>query len=145
MAKSAAARVRNPKTYSGIHTALIQIYGNAPTCIWDSSHDKKHRLEWANVTGNYTIDIQDYLPMCSPCHRKFDFTEKSREVSREMMRNNVAGSNRCAVGQYLDGELVATYPSILAASIKNRISRGWMWHLVMEERISAGGFTWQKI
>ncbi len=44
--------------------------------------------DWANVTGNYTDDIRDYLPLCRSCHVKLDYTEKRRKqtskISKEM-------------------------------------------------------------
>lgn len=35
--------------------------------------------DWANVTGNYSDDIKDYLPLCRSCHMKLDYTEERRK------------------------------------------------------------------
>lgn len=37
------------------------------------------RLDAANISGEYKRDINDYKWLCIRCHRKFDFTEKTRE------------------------------------------------------------------
>jgi len=33
---------------------------------------KKRKYEWANVDHKYRRDLNDYIRMCTSCHRKYD-------------------------------------------------------------------------
>jgi hypothetical protein len=33
---------------------------------------KSRRTEWANVSGEYKRDPDDFIELCLPCHRAFD-------------------------------------------------------------------------
>lgn len=33
---------------------------------------EKQAHDWANVTGKYTANVEDYAPMCRSCHVKLD-------------------------------------------------------------------------
>lgn len=66
---------------ANVHYHLHKQYGNAPLCIWGDHRAK--RYEWANVTENYTSDLENYLPMCPSCHRKFDETDERRRKLSE--------------------------------------------------------------
>jgi recombinational DNA repair protein RecR len=35
-------------------------------------------MDVANISGEYKRDINDYLYLCRSCHKKMDFTEKTR-------------------------------------------------------------------
>ena len=34
--------------------------------------NNKRTFEWANISGKYKRDLNDYEPLCIPCHRKQD-------------------------------------------------------------------------
>lgn len=127
-------------SYTGLHMHLVRTYGNAPLCIWGENHTS--RLEWANVSGVYTKNLEDYLPMCASCHRKFDITEETRTKNRKNALGNT--HRRKTVHQYtLTGEKIATFESlhhaaktadILVTSIANNLGG---------RSKSAGGFLWK--
>jgi hypothetical protein len=34
--------------------------------------NRKYGTEWANVSGEYRRDLNDFIELCRPCHTKFD-------------------------------------------------------------------------
>ena|ERR1035437_2326667 len=70
-------------SYYAIHLHLVQYYGKASKCqnrkcIYPRFNskgvyiEKPKRYEWANMTGNYTRNKEDYKQLCPSCHRQFD-------------------------------------------------------------------------
>jgi len=37
------------------------------------------RYEWANISGEYKRDLNDYIRLCASCHRNFDMTDEKRK------------------------------------------------------------------
>ncbi|MFA5185360.1 MAG: hypothetical protein WC551_02645 [Patescibacteria group bacterium] len=61
----------NPNNLLTLHKRLHRRYGKAKNftcekCKLRQAHD------WANMTGNYTDNIEDYLPLCRSCHVSLD-------------------------------------------------------------------------
>lgn len=42
---------------------------------------KNDKLEWANVSGEYKRDREDWLNLCRSCHRKFDLKKERKNLS----------------------------------------------------------------
>jgi len=55
--------------YGNLHRWVKAKKGTATDCIMC---DHKGKSEWANVSGDYPKDVNDYINLCRPCHRKFD-------------------------------------------------------------------------
>lgn len=74
---------KNPKwkgnkvTYSGIHEWIRRKLGKPSTC-WDCGKTdlKNHHIQWANISGKYKRDLNDWIRLCVPCHRKLDLHTK---------------------------------------------------------------------
>ena len=32
------------------------------------------RFEWANISGEYKRDLNDWMNLCVSCHKKYDYT-----------------------------------------------------------------------
>lgn len=48
---------------------------------------RKNATEWANLSGEYHRDLNDYVELCCSCHRKRDMTpEKRAKISAAMRR-----------------------------------------------------------
>lgn len=64
-------------TYAAFHKRVEVERGKPAKC---SSCDttEPQRYEWANLTGHYD-DVNDYIRLCTPCHRRFD--GRRREVT----------------------------------------------------------------
>lgn len=130
------------KSYGAIHMDLRRKYGPAPLCI--NHHEKTINIDWANVTGVYTSDIEDYLPMCKSCHKLFDFTEETRaKLALGSMGNTNA--KRVRIGQYKDGLLVTSYDTISEACRKLGILNSAVSNVISGRSKSAGGYEWRVL
>lgn len=130
-------------SYSAIHQSLLREYGKAPLCIFDNSHESNN-YEWANVTGEYTRNLEDYLPMCQSCHRKFDWSEKQRVLSAQRLKENRIAI-RCKIAQYYNGRLVKIHECLADAA-----RAAGLHHVTIHDQIegrlqTAGGYQWKRI
>ncbi len=57
--------------YSGIHLWIRKIYGSADHCEFNFIH-KATRYHWANISGKYLRDINDWTQLCPTCHKQYD-------------------------------------------------------------------------
>ncbi len=37
-----------------------------------------NKIQWANISGNYTENKNDWIALCKRCHYKFDNVEERR-------------------------------------------------------------------
>lgn len=70
--------------YVAKHMWIVKNYGNASRCenmecvyprkINNGREllEKPRRYEWANVSGEYSREREDYKQLCPSCHRKWD-------------------------------------------------------------------------
>jgi hypothetical protein len=97
--------------YSVIHARLRRKYGLAPECVY-CDDEQKHSFQWANVSGKYTTDIEDYLPMCHHHHNLLDHgTDEARASYRKAQTGNRNGiiPILCDMGNNLIIEFESTY------------------------------------
>lgn len=59
------------KGYANLHTWVRNHLGKPVEC-WCCGSKSKQRYHWANVSGNYSKDLQDWVSLCVPCHYDFD-------------------------------------------------------------------------
>lgn len=130
------------RSYASIHQFLIRTYGKAPFCVWDSKHQST-KFEWANVTGKYTTELEDYLPMCPSCHRRFDFTEETRQ-KMSATRKGKPACNKQPVNQFHKGILVASYESVSQAAKRVNLCVTSISNNISGYSKTAGGFVWEK-
>jgi len=57
--------------YPALHTWMINNFGQPKECEFCRSNDRK-MYHWANKTGRYKRDRNDWLRLCVPCHKKYD-------------------------------------------------------------------------
>lgn len=62
--------------YSVLHRWVQKHLGVATICSTCFRTSNKTRLEWANLSGKYKRELDDWLPMCRSCHMKFDDVSK---------------------------------------------------------------------
>lgn len=75
--KGRHSRVRtsngNYKNYGTLHSSLNLWYGEKIKCEFcGKENDKKGCLDWANITGIYKIERENWKVLCNRCHSKFD-------------------------------------------------------------------------
>lgn len=56
-------------SYSAIHYWVRSRKGKATKC---EDCGKEGRCHWANISGDYLRDVDDYKSLCPGCHLKFD-------------------------------------------------------------------------
>jgi hypothetical protein len=64
--------------YSVLHRWVQKCLGIASICSTCFTSLKEARIEWANLSGEYKRELDDWLPMCRSCHMTFD--DVSRRV-----------------------------------------------------------------
>lgn len=57
--------------YVSKHLWIIKNYGKANHCEHDPAHTGR-RYDWANISGKYLREIEDYKQLCRSCHRIMD-------------------------------------------------------------------------
>lgn len=62
-------------SYSAIHHWVRRKMGKACKCeICGTAENRKYH--WANKSGKYLRDLNDYFQLCVPCHKQFDLSRK---------------------------------------------------------------------
>lgn len=68
--------------YGSIHDWVKRQLGKPQKCEFCGQIESiEHRLNWANKTGKYLRDINDWLRLCLKCHRKYDKQQKQTAFS----------------------------------------------------------------
>jgi len=63
--------------YAGMHKWVQRHKGKAMGCV---NCNKIGKSQWANVDGQYQRNLDDYVPMCSSCHKKYDLAMRKSHV-----------------------------------------------------------------
>lgn len=58
-------------SYSALHYWLYRQVGKANYCSKNTTH-KSTRYHWANISGLYKRDVNDFMALCPSCHHKYD-------------------------------------------------------------------------
>lgn len=129
--------------YRGAHKYISRHYGQAPFCIYDESHIGKC-YHWANNSGEYTRDLEDYIPLCPSCHIRMDATEeKGRKIGERSKGNKYCSKGE--VGQYdKEGNLVAVWGDTQDAARALNMWPSAINTCIRGEIKSAGGFNWKR-
>lgn len=56
-------------SYAALHAWVKKNYG-APSQCSCCDTTNYHRYEWANISGKYLRERQDWIRLCVPCHRR---------------------------------------------------------------------------
>ena len=65
--------------YIGAHERVYARRGKPKFCDKCGLDDPARRYEWANLTGDLT-DVEAYMRMCVPCHRRHDIEQRKQAV-----------------------------------------------------------------
>lgn len=75
--------------YIAKHRWIKKWYGEPKLC--ESCGIKNKKYNWANISGKYKRDINDWKQLCISCHRKYDnHGEKSRITWHKNNDNNLS-------------------------------------------------------
>lgn len=61
--------------YKYLHLKVNNRFGRYKFCESCGSEDKS-RYHWANISGKYTEDREDWMRLCVSCHTKYDRAQK---------------------------------------------------------------------
>ena len=62
----------NKAHYDSIHDWVARYKGREKKCSNCKLNDPKRVYHWANISGEYTRDLDDWIRLCVPCHSKLD-------------------------------------------------------------------------
>ncbi len=62
--------------YFALHTWVQRHKGLPQDCEDCGATDSDRSYDWANISGEYRRDLDDFMRLCRSCHRKFDFWKK---------------------------------------------------------------------
>lgn len=57
--------------YQALH-AWVRKHKGVPKLCEHCGTVERRKYEWANVSKQYKRDLNDWVRLCTPCHRKFD-------------------------------------------------------------------------
>lgn len=63
--------------YDGIHQWIRKHKGKANICSFNSDHKDTFRYEWANISGSYLRNVDDFVSLCVKCHRHYDLVRSN--------------------------------------------------------------------
>ena len=111
-------------SYHALHTNIRKRYGNATHCSnKDCSYPNPKRFEWALKKGReYSLNIEDYIPLCPSCHRKYDFTVEAKKILSEKGKQR-KGLKSFVAKMVLDTQTGVYYYSVKEASAIYGIKR----------------------
>ena len=66
--------------YGGMHEWVAKCKGKPKKCELCGTR-KKRRYNWANKDHKYRRKIKDYIRLCVPCHRKYDYSRIKFETT----------------------------------------------------------------
>lgn len=58
--------------YRALHTWVRNSLGIPSQCKFCGKTDKEVKIEWANKSGKYLRELNDWIPLCKKCHRRYD-------------------------------------------------------------------------
>lgn len=64
--------------YRAMHDWIRREKGLPNTCEHCST--QKRRLVWANKSHEYQRNVDDWMRLCYPCHRKYDFPNEKHRI-----------------------------------------------------------------
>lgn len=131
--------------YRTVHNWLNRHYGKAALCENSNCLKTSTAFEWALKKGyQYAKKKDNFLQLCTSCHRKYDFSENCRAVIKEnfkkgrqarkkpVIKLDAGGKQLCIYESVAKAakEIGCAHPSILKAISRQTKVRGfkWQWH-----------------
>ena len=127
--------------YVSLHTWVRNQKGKPLFCSNSSSHEAK-RYEWANISGRYRKDVNDYKSLCPSCHRKEDLTEKTREKFRKRMLGGPSYASKPILQLELTGRPVRMFKSVTEASRFVGVARSAISNCLIGKSKMSAGYKW---
>ena len=75
-------------SYVAKHEWMVLHFGKPEFCEACGTEEAK-RFEWANISGQYLRDREDWLRLCTSCHRKYDNNMTKAWITRRMKKDKI--------------------------------------------------------
>lgn len=59
--------------YSALHSWVKRKLGKPLICQYCRATSKERKISWANIDHKYKRKLNDFIPLCYSCHRKYDY------------------------------------------------------------------------
>ncbi len=76
--------------YRALHYWIRRQLGIPTFCLCCGVLKKKNKpkfIQWANIDKKYRRDPVDYIPLCSSCHKFYDLSTSTPDVSKSIRRS----------------------------------------------------------
>jgi len=102
--------------YDVLHRDLRKKYGNATNCNFCNT-EKAKRYEWALLKDrSYSMDINDYIPLCPSCHRKYDITKETRLKMSKSRKGLYLNGNNASARKVINNESGEIFDTVKQAA-----------------------------
>lgn len=69
--------------YRGLHKWVNKWKGKPKICEHCGATYKEREIQWANIDHKYRRNLNDFISLCVPCHRKYDAKEQTKTTKKE--------------------------------------------------------------
>lgn len=73
-------------TYNSIHHWVRDTFGRPEKCEHCDGLFTGRKIEWANKSGEYKRDREDWIRLCAKCHRKYD---KENPITSKRLNSHI--------------------------------------------------------
>jgi hypothetical protein len=64
--------------YVGLHTWVKKQLGQPRECKFCNKVEfNNYKIHWANISGKYKRDLEDWIRLCASCHKIYDLAKKT--------------------------------------------------------------------
>ena len=70
-------------SYETLHDWVSRHKGRPKQCEMCDLNDPNRKYHWANISGEYKRDLDDFIRLCVPCHKKLDLLRSKIKRSRQ--------------------------------------------------------------
>jgi hypothetical protein len=74
----------NSVGYNALHCWVRKELGKSNFCSFNKEH--AGRYEWASKSHNAKRDVNDFIPLCASCHKKYDHDYKLSKRNEEVRK-----------------------------------------------------------
>jgi hypothetical protein len=71
--------------YRALHNWVQKYKGKARKCSFCGKNGSGKQIQWANIDHQYRRVLEDYISLCSSCHKKYDIENnlKHKDYARQ--------------------------------------------------------------
>ena len=131
--------------YHGIHKWLYAYFGRANHCDNPKCEGKSSTYQWAKLKEKtYQRNRENFIQLCTSCHRKYDFTEETR-VKQSMAKKGMKLRSTPIFQKDINGNIIAIFDSAISAQKSLNILRSSICEALKGHHKTAGGFKWEYV